>query len=290
MSSFTDVGVVIKTDDERLKEPLTRLLECLYQRQISVHLDRSLTSIGMAADQTLSREDLAQRSDLIIVVGGDGTLLETSRTVADYRVPLLGINMGRLGFLTDILPSDITEQLSKILSGDYYDERRAMLFASIQREGNVIAEGYALNDVVLHVRDAVRMIEFETTIDGRFVHQQRADGMVVSTPTGSTAYALSSGGPIVHPELDAVTLVPICPHTLSSRPIVVSGNSEICLRLTQTNRSLAQLSYDGQDNIDLQPEDIVTIQKRAHALHLIHPPGYDYFEILRKKLHWSELP
>lgn len=134
------------------------------------------------------------------------------------------------------------------------------------------------------------MIEFDTTIDGQFVHQQRADGLVVSTPTGSTAYALSGGGPIVHPELDAVLLVPICPHTLSNRPIIVSGDSEIVIRLTPANRASAQLSYDGQTNIDLEAEDVITIQKRTHAMHLIHPPGYDYYEILRKKLHWSELP
>lgn len=290
MTAFTNVGIVIKLDDDRLREPLERLFGCLDRRNIAVHFDSTLMSIGIAEEKTLSRAQLASCCDLIIVVGGDGTLLETSRTVADSRVPLLGINMGRLGFLTDISPDDIAQQLDAILSGDYYDERRAMLFARITRGDQVITEAYALNDVVLHVRDAVRMIEFETTIDNRFVHQQRADGMVVSTPTGSTAYSLSSGGPIVHPELDAVVLVPICPHTLSSRPIVVSGNSEIVLRLSQTNRATAQLSYDGQDNYDLQPDDVVTIQKRAHALHLIHPPGYDYYEILRKKLHWSELP
>ncbi|CAG0909836.1 unnamed protein product [Cyprideis torosa] len=244
----------------------------------------------MSIQKTLPRAELAERSELIIVVGGDGTLLETARTVAEYRRPMLGINMGRLGFLTDVSPDEISEQLDHVLSGNYYDERRAMLYASISREGKTIAESYALNDVVLHVRDAVRMIEFDTTINGQFVHQQRADGLVVSTPTGSTAYALSSGGPIVHPELDAVLLVPICPHTLSNRPIVVSGDSEIVVRLTPTNRAQAQLSYDGQWNIDLEAEDIITIQKRTHALHLIHPPGYDYYEILRKKLHWSELP
>ncbi|MGV6859482.1 MAG: NAD(+) kinase [bacterium] len=285
MHTFKTVGIIVKTGDDRLKTPLGQLLSHLEKRQLTTLLDSTLIDMGIAPEQTVHREALSS-ADLVIVVGGDGTLLDAARSLAEYSIPLLGINMGRLGFLVDVSPHEIGSKLDEVFNGGYYDERRAMLLAHVMEGEQVIFSSYALNDVVIHVRDAVRMIEFETRIDGRFVHQQRADGIVINTPTGSTAYALSGGGPLLHPELDVVSLVPICPHTLSNRPIVVSGNSEIEIRLSATNRTPAQVSFDGQSNVELKSHQRVLIQKKPRALHLIHPEDYDYFEILREKLHW----
>ncbi len=285
MNAFENIGIIIKTRDDRLRQPLTQLLDYLQRRQLNTRLDATLAEIGIPAKDTCPREGLAD-CDLVIIVGGDGTLLDAARSLAEYSIPLLGINMGRLGFLVDVSPAEMDSQLDAIFDGQFYDERRAMLFTRIMQGDQLVTSSYALNDVVVHVRDAVRMIEFETRIDGKFVHQQRADGIVISTPTGSTAYALSGGGPILHPELDAVSLVPICPHTLSNRPIVVSGNSEIEIKLSATNRTPAQVSFDGQSNADLHADYRVLIQKKPRALHLIHPKDYDYYEILREKLHW----
>jgi len=226
----------------------------------------------------------------VVVVGGDGTLLGAARSLAAANVPLLGVNIGRLGFLVDVSPDDLPAQLEAIFTGDFRVEQRCMLRARILRGEEVLASELALNDVVMHVRDAIRMIEFETRIDGLLVNMQRADGIVVSTPTGSTAYALSGGGPILHPGINALAMVPICPHTLSNRPVVVSDQAEIDIVLHGGNDTRAQLTCDGQVNFELLAGDCVKIRRKDHDLRLIHPQQHDHFDIMRRKLRWAEQP
>lgn len=290
MNKFQHIGIIIKPGDERLREVLGKLLPFLHNKGSRLYFDESVRPSGLNEEPVLSRTALAQQCEAIIVIGGDGTLLNAARTVVEYNVPLIGVNIGRLGFLVDVSPDEMTTQLDAILDGHYYLEKRTLLQANVHRQGNLMTESLALNDVVLHIRDAVRMIEFETRINGQLVHLQRADGIVVSTPTGSTAYSLSGGGPILHPDLDATVLVPICPHTLSNRPIVVSSDSKIEIQLMPHNRTRAQVAFDGQANFDVEPEDIIAIERHPQKLNLIHPEAYDYFHILRKKLRWSEQP
>lgn len=291
MPVFKTIGVIAKLGDPRLSNPLAKLLSQLRADSVEVLLDADAAPlVEEPGVPIVDRAELARRSDLAIVVGGDGTLLNAGRSLASHQVPILGVNLGRLGFLVDVSPEEMEARLAEILAGRLIEERRALLHAQVLRGEQLIGEGLALNDVVLHIRDVVRMIEFDTYIDGRFVNTQRADGLVVATPTGSTAYALSGGGPLLHPSLDAVVLVPICPHTLSHRPIVVGNDSEIEVRLCPENTAAAQVAFDGQANIDLLPEDRVRIQRQEHRLRLIHPEGYDYFHILRAKLRWGEQP
>ncbi len=291
MSEFNTIGIIAKQGDPRLAQTLGALLQHLERRRVEVLLDESTSPLLAGRDDaTVSRSALAERSDLAIVVGGDGTLLSAARSLADAEVPLLGVNLGRLGFLVDVSPEEMVTRLDEILEGNYIEAPRFLLHAQIQRDEQIIGQSDALNDVVLHIRDVVRMIEFETYIDGHFVNTQRADGLVVSTPTGSTAYALSGGGPILHPSLSAVVLVPICPHTLSHRPIVVQGDSRIEILLCAHNQASAQVAFDGQASIDLEPQDRILIQRKPRELRLIHPQGYDYFHILRAKLRWGEQP
>jgi NAD+ kinase len=238
----------------------------------------------------MSTEALARHIDLAIVVGGDGTLLASGRLLAPYEVPIVGINLGRLGFLVDVSPDEMVTQLEHILRGEYREEPRFVLHAEAIREEEVIGSGDALNDVVLHVRNEIRMIEFTTRIDGHFVNTQRADGIIITTPTGSTAYALSSGGPIMHPALQAIALVPICPHTLSDRPLVISNQSVIEIQLCEDRDIPARLSFDGQNNIELESGDLLRICTRQEKVRLLHPQSYDYYHILRAKLHWGAQP
>ena len=290
MYDFQQIGVIVKRQDERLKQTLASLLDYLDHHGIEYLLDETMAQAGYRRKDTVSRKTLATHCDLVIVVGGDGTLLGAARSLVEADIPLLGVNIGRLGFLADVSPEELPHQLEHILSGVYYEEKRVMLQGEIYRGDKLITTSTALNDVVLHARDSVQMIEFETHIDGQLVHLQRADGIVVSTSTGSTAYALSGGGPILHPDLDAIALVPICPHTLSNRPIVVTSNSEITIRLSTHSTAHAQIAFDGQANVDFEHEETLKVRKLSNHLRLIHPKGYDYFRILRNKLHWHAQP
>lgn len=228
---------------------------------------------------TFSENNPPNEIDLMIVVGGDGSLLNAAHCALPHNIPVLGINRGRLGFLTDIYPNELSK-IGEVLLGKYTIEKRFLLTA---RNGKKQL-GVALNDVVLLPGDA-QLIEFEIRINNQFVCQQRADGLIVSTPTGSTAYALSGGGPILHPHLNAIVLVPMFPHTLSSRPIVVEGNAKI--EIIIHNESSADISCDGQHRINVQHNDRITITKQKKQLRLIHPKSYEYFETLREKLGWQ---
>lgn len=281
------IGIIAKDKSEAVTNTVKQLVSFLTEKSCEIIYDETTAGI-INSTKTVRRNDLAKLSDLAIVVGGDGTFLSAVRSLADKNIPILGINLGRLGFLVDISPDEMFEHLEHILQGEYVDECRFLLQAQVERDGQIISEADAFNDVVVHIRDVARMIEFETYINGQFVNFQRSDGLVVSTPTGSTAYALSSGGPLLHATLDAMVLVPICPHTLTNRPLVINASSKVEIVIGESKQSTSQVTFDGQTAFDVKPGDKIIVQKKQSVVHLIHPPSYDYFEILRAKLHWSE--
>ncbi|MGE4593908.1 MAG: NAD(+)/NADH kinase [Gammaproteobacteria bacterium] len=234
---------------------------------------------------------IKESADLIIVVGGDGTILSTTRTFVDNNIPILGINLGHLGFLVDLAVERMTEAVSAILEGEYIKERRALLSCQIERKDKIILKNLAFNEVVIHRNHTPKMLDFDLYVDGDFVNNQRSDGIIIATPTGSTAYSLSSGGPIVHPSVNAITLVSICPHTMSHRPIVLHGESEVLVHVLDSAER-AIISFDGQSS-DERPSmpkelgDRIRVRRHENFIHLIHPKRYDYFKIIRSKLHWG---
>ena len=281
------IGLIVKNNEQAVIDNLLRLHDYLNQHQYNILLDESIDS-PLENTTIVDRNTLGEQSQLVVVIGGDGTLLSAARSLADFNTPILGINLGRLGFLVDISPDDMIDVMDQVLAGHYKDECRFLLQADVVRDGKVLMSSSAFNDIVVHIRDVARMIDFLTYVDDVFVNEQRADGLVISSPTGSTAYALSSGGPLIHPSLEAMVLVPICPHTLSNRPIVIGADSKVEILISEKNRSIPQVSWDGQSNFDLQPGDRIIIQRKSKDVHLIHPEFYDYFQILRAKLRWSE--
>ena len=235
----------------------------------------------------LPESAVAAQAELIIAIGGDGTMLYAARLLAGRDVPLFGVNRGRLGFLTDVTPAEMIERVDQVLSGDYVEDHRTLLGATLTTLAGRSHARQALNDVVLQKWETGRMLDFETAIDGRYVNTHGGDGLVVATATGSTAYALSCGGPIVEPNLDVVVLVPICPHTLSDRPIVVPSRARIEVRLSERPDTKAQVTCDGAMLGDLEPGDLLAIGPTSARVTLLHPPGYDYFRLLRSKLRWG---
>lgn len=286
--AFDTIGLVGRSQQDGLDVVLQELIALLRNRGQRVlledRLDELLENHGC---QLASRDEIGQQADLVIVAGGDGSLLSAARTMAKYETPVLGVNRGRLGFLTDITPDQVPEQVPAVLDGHYDIESRFLLDAHVSREGEVVARADALNDVVVNSGTSAQMIEIELSVDDTFVYRQRADGLIVSTPTGSTAYSLSGGGPIMHPALDAIVLVPMFPHALSSRPIVVDGNSEIRMDILQRNRIHPPVTCDGQVNMTARPGDSVVIRKKPHPLRLVHPVGHSFYASCRDKLRWS---
>ncbi len=287
-TGFKNIGLIGRLGSTRVVDTLKRLMRFLDEQHYQVIVeDRTATVLLGHGFQEANRKMLAEICDLVIVVGGDGSLLGAARAMARTGVPVLGVNRGRLGFLTDISPDDLEEKVAEVLAGKYTSERRFLLDAEVVRAGEPIGSADGLNDVVLHPGKSARMIEFDLYIEGQFVYNQRSDGLIVSTPTGSTAYALSGGGPIMHPKLDALVLVPMFPHTLSSRPIVVDGNSEIKIFITENNETYPHVSCDGQTHLVTKPGDVIYIRKKPHKLKLIHPLGHDFYQICRGKLGWN---
>lgn len=285
---FKRIGIFAKYNNQTIALTLEKLCLFLNKRGHSVSVEKqSAALLTSHSYQIISQEALGAQNDLVIVVGGDGSFLNAARAVVPHQVPMLGINRGRLGFLADILPDEMEDKLSQILSGVYTEEHRALLQATIKRDGQTLFTTAALNDIVLYSGSLARMIEFEVTINGQFVLRQRSDGLITATPTGSTAYSLSGGGPILYPTLKAFVLVPMFPHILTSRPIVVEDSSIIELIVSQNNEIFPKLSSDGQLHFDLQPNDRISIQKHPNELLLIHPKQHDYFTVLRQKLGWS---
>lgn len=259
-----------------------------YAEQAQQHKPTAGPAIAPESLQSLRLKQMGDAADLVVVVGGDGCLLGAGRALAKSKTPVLGVNRGRLGFLTDVSPQCLEDQLEDILAGKYTIEERFLLEATVSRSGQLVGTGDALNDVVMHPSHAVQMVEFDLVIEGQFVYTQRSDGLIVATPTGSTAYALSAGGPIMHPNLDAIALVPMFPHALSSRPLVVPGSSEIKIVVKpMRHHQPLQLSCDGQAGIELAEGDVIRISKKPQKLQLLHPLNYNFYEACRSKLGWS---
>jgi NAD+ kinase len=289
--SFSSIGIIGKRDDARVEQMALGLRDHLTERAITVLLDEQTSHQFSGWDGELCpRDALGERCDLVIVIGGDGTLLDAGRNVCDSDTPLLGINLGRLGFMVDVLPAEMLETLDEVLRGEYVREPRLMLSASVEHEDaglGTCGPMYALNDVVIRNKESARVLEFDTFMDGDFISRHRADGIVIASPTGSTAYALSGGGPVLHPGLSALTLVPICPHTLSDRPLVVDAKHTIEVVVAPDEGMNAVFTADGQTHQTVSGGDRIVIRRSPRSLTLIHPRGYDYFNILRNKLHWG---
>ncbi|MBV1881496.1 MAG: NAD(+) kinase [Pseudomonadales bacterium] len=269
-------------------QTLHLLIRYLQKRGLNIIVESDTASfIEDDCLQVCSRKNLGEACDLVIVVGGDGCLLGAARALAKPGTPVFGVNRGRLGFLTDASPSEVEQRMDEVFAGNYTIESRFLLDVQIERAGQSIAFGDALNDVVLHPGQAVQMLEFELYIEGAFVYSQRSDGLIVSTPTGSTAYSLSAGGPIMHPSLDAVVLVPMFAHTLNSRPIVVHGSSEIKIVLGSDRDVIPHVSCDGQSSIQAQPDDVLYIRKKPHKLNLVHTLDNNFYATCRDKLGWG---
>lgn len=254
---------------------------------IEPHTYASIEQVKMNAQpKPLNR--FGRDCDLVICIGGDGNMLAAARTASRANVPLIGINRGKLGFLTDINPEHLDEQLLPILKGDYEQTTRFLIEGAVlHANGHHTAHGNALNDIVLFPGELLQSIKFELYINDHFVSSQQADGLIIATPTGSTAYSLSAGGPVMYPDLNALVLVPMYPHTLTNRPIVIDANDTIKLYISDHNKINPRLSFDGQEHVNLQKGDTITIKQQQQQLRLLHPKGYNYFEVLRKKLHWG---
>lgn len=270
-SEFNTIAVLGRREDPRVGEPLQALTEHLLAAGITV----------------LGEADFDGIADLVIAIGGDGTMLYAAGTVAGTDVPLLGINRGRLGFLADVTPDEMLTSVDHVLAGNYTRDSRLLLEATLERADGSRTVARAFNDVVLQRRETGRMLDFETLVGGRYVNTHSGDGLVVSTPTGSTAYALSCGGPIIQPQLDAVVIVPVCPHTLTDRPIVVPSSEPIEVALIEREDTKAEITVDGNSLGGFMEDDKLTITAADSRMTLLHPPGYDYYEILRSKLYWG---
>jgi NAD+ kinase len=286
--SFKSIALVGNAKDLRVAECMLSLTGHFHSRGVHTLIDPAVRlAFAQGTVEICPEQAFATRADLIIAIGGDGTLLYAARLVAGHAVPMLGINRGRLGFLTDVSPASMIEDLDTVLAGRYSEDRRSLLAARLERRGAAAVTALALNDVVVNKWETGRTMDFETSINGRFVNSHGGDGMVIATATGSTAYALSCGGPIVEPNLDVLVLAPISPHTLSDRPIVVPAGSKIQLRMSDRFESRAQVTCDGSALGELQQGDNLSVEAAAAQITLLHPPGYDYFRLLRSKLHWG---
>jgi NAD+ kinase len=283
----TCVALAGRAADPRVGEAMRTLAQHLLGKGHAVRViaDEALALDG-AGVHTVPETELAPGADLIVAVGGDGAMLHAARMAAMADVPVLGVNRGRLGFLADVGPEQMLQSLDDALGGRCQAERRMLLAAQLLADGRPI-DALALNDVVVAKRETGRMVDVRTWVNGAYVNTHVGDGFIIATPTGSTAYALSCGGPIVHPSLDAVVLVPVCPHTLSDRPIVVPADSVVEIELADRFESRAQVVCDGIVLCDLDPGVRLRIERARVSATLLHPPGHDYYRILRSKLHWG---
>ncbi len=285
--SFKTVGLIGKYKSPEIAGPLLKLAEFLVQRGVKVLVDR-LTASHIVDNKypVLALEDIGREADLAIVLGGDGTMLNIARTFAPCDVALVGVNQGRLGFLTDISIETMFETIGAILDGKYVTEERMLLETEIFSGERSVYNVLAFNDAVISKGIKGSMIELEVRIDGQFLYTVRADGLIIASPTGSTAYALSAGGPIVHPSLSVMALVPICPHTFSSRPIVISSDSVV--EVIVNSAADARVHFDSHSRFDLREQDRAVTRRYAHTIRLLHPVGHSYYNMLREKLHWTE--
>lgn len=285
---FNTIGLIIRQDNVLHQNEIHTICKSLSSHgDLLIHYLDDQVVTDEYTQVTL--EQIGQQADLAVSVGGDGTILKAARHLVDYDIPLFGINLGRLGFLADVTMAELDNHFKAIFSGNYSVEKRFLLQGAIHMQDRETVHHIALNDIILHSHQSISMIEFEVFSNGQLINKQRADGLIVSTPTGSTAYSLSGGGPIMHPALDAIALVPICPHTLSNRPIVLPANQQIEICLSQ-HGIIGQISFDGATQAIIKYGDRVQIKRYAKEITLLHPADYDYFHILRAKLKWSNQP
>lgn len=285
---FSPTALFGRIEQPRVRDAMAALAAHLDRHGMTVMAEPAAAAILGEPVQPVAESDLAKRARLVVAIGGDGTLLRATRLIAGHDVPLLGVNRGRLGFLTDIGAADMLERIDEVLAGRYVAEERMLLRTELTRAGAARVTGTALNDVVVQKFEVGRMIDFETWIDGDYLNTHRADGLIVATPTGSTAYALSCGGPILAPELETIALVPVCPHTLSDRPLVIRADRTVELRLLlERPDARAQVTLDGVLLGDLVPGERLSVTAAKRGITLLHPPGHDFYHVLRSKLHWG---
>lgn len=268
---FNKIGIITKINHE----PSAKTAQ---------NIDKFLQKQGIAVLYDI--EEIQKNAELLIAVGGDGTILKTARIFVDSNIPILGVNLGRLGFLADLVADKYIDMITEILQGKYIKESRLMLSCQVEREKNILYKHLAFNDAVLHRNHIPKMLSFDLYVNGDLINNQRSDGIIVSTPTGSTAYSLSSGGPIVHPSLDVITLVSISPHTMSNRPIAIKAQSDILIHIIE-HYDRAVISFDGQVPAVENTGDKIRIKQHRNKVHLIHPKNYNYFKIISSKLHWG---
>ena len=282
---FNSIGLVVRSDMQSRIDSIRQVMDVLSNySEVLVHclgFEQPLDDV-----EIVSLAELVEKADLVISLGGDGTLLTAARALIDKDTPLLGINLGRLGFLADVSFNDFETYLDSVVQGRYTVEKRFFIEGEFFDGDESKSTNIALNDIILHSYETSSMIEYEISSGGDLIHVQRSDGVIVTTPTGSTAYALSGGGPIMHPSLETLAIVPICPHTLSNRPIVLPANQAIDIRLGQENM-VAKLNFDGHSQIILNSQSRIRITRYPQPLTLLHPEDYDYFQVLRAKLYWS---
>ncbi len=285
---FSRIALVGKVEDARVADSMAVLARHLRSRGLVVLVDARIPVGDLPKDvERRPFDELVKDADLIVAIGGDGTMLFAAQLAIGRDIPLLGINRGRLGFLTDVSPAEMLESFDTVLQGRYETDVRNLLEARLTRAEGPVAVRCALNDVVVQRHESGRMVELETWIGGQFVNTHGGDGLVIASSTGSTAYALSCGGPIIHPSLDAVVIAPISPHTLNDRPIVIGRSNRVEVRLVERSTTRAQVTCDGTLLGDLDASSSLVIEPATSSITLLHPPGYDYFRLLRSKLHWG---
>ena len=282
MNKFKRVAIYSSKNDKQILEIASHCIEVLKNQKIEIILTDNLVSLKKSGLKVYKNQNnLINKTDLIISIGGDGTLLGCARRYGFFGIPVLGINLGNLGFLADIPPEAISNSLLEVINGNYIKDSRFFLEANLTHKNKKFI---ALNEIVIHSGAIAQLIDYEVYIDSLFAYRQRADGLIINTPTGSTAYSLSGGGPIVHPGLDAITLLPMFPHSLNTSPLVINSEIKIVLK---KNKSRAMLSLDSHDSLMLKAEDSLIIKKARSELTLIHPLGHDFFSSCRNKLGWS---
>lgn len=289
MSPFKKIALIGKHKNTEIAAPLLSLAEYLARRDFEVVLDElSASQVSSDEYQAVTLEEIGQQADLAVVIGGDGTMLNIARRLVSYDVPLIGVNQGRLGFLTDLSVDTMLETFGAILEGHYVTERRMLLFAEVIRNEKNGFNALAFNDVVIYRGISSGMIEFEVRINDEYVYSLRSDGLIVATPTGSTAYALSSGGPILHPSLDLIALVPVCPHILSNRPIVVGPDARV--EILMHGVADVRVNCDSHSSFELEQADKIIVRRFPRTVRLLHSANHSYYRMLREKLGWSEFP
>jgi NAD+ kinase len=285
--SIKRIGIISKPKKTEIGEVVPPLVQWLRERQIEVFTDKETAALLESAEKAMTRNEMPGQVDLLVVLGGDGTLLAAARALNRKPVPILAVNLGGLGFLTVITKEELYPTLELVLAGNFKTERRVQIEGELVRADEVISSFLALNDVVLNKGAIARILDFDVLVNGRFISTFKSDGLIVSTPTGSTAYSLAAGGPIVTPAVEAFVITPICAHTLTNRPLVLPDSVQIEV-VVKSQREVAYLTVDGQVGLATHSEDTVRLRKASSSVELIQPPAKDYFEILRQKLKWGE--